>query len=359
MRRVGAATVVALALGVVLPGAVARAQEIVADCDFPGGRDACSHWYTTPWVSLSWDWTGGGLVVQGCATEVFNADSPLRWRSCKVSWGPSTEITKSAWVGVDRTAPAVSAAPARAPDHNGWFNHPVSVAFTGADATSGIHSCTSAGYAGPDTAGVVLPGSCRDVAGNVGQGSFALNYDATPPSAPDVTAVPNNHRVKLSWPWPADAELVELARLTADGGQALLHRGAGRTFTDGKLRNGLRHRYLVTAIDRAGNRSVDRASAVPTSLPLLVPPRGARIEDPPLLRWEEVKRASYYNVQIYRGRRKVLTRWPRGEQLQLGVRLRPGRYHWFVFPGFGERSARRYGRVLGESSFTVVKPSRR
>ena len=68
-------------------------------------------------------------------------------------------------------------------------------------------------------------------------------------------------------------------------------------------------------------------------------------------------------MQLYRGHEKVLTRWPRSSELQLpetwrfaGVRRRfgPGSYTWFVFPAFGERSDRRFGELLGKSTFRVV-----
>ncbi len=213
--------------------------------------------------------------------------------------------------------------------------------------------------AGPDAAGVVLAGSCQDFAGNVGGASFGLNYDSTAPAAPDVTAVPNDNRVTLRWAPPADAETIEIARITGTGLPALVFRGGGTSFTDRQLKNGQRQRYLITSIDRAGNRAIDRASAVPTKSHLLSPADGARIGKPPLLLWEGLKRATYYNVQLYRGRQKVLTRWPREEQLQLPEtwrlggerrRFKEGIYTWFVFPGFGERSERRFGKLLGKSS---------
>ena len=36
------------------------------------------------------------------------------------------------------------------------------------------------------------------------------------------------------------------------------------------------------------------------------------VNHPPLLRWKKVRRAHYYNVQLYRGRTKVLSIWPKG-----------------------------------------------
>ncbi len=152
--------------------------------------------------------------------------------------------------------------------------------------------------------------------------------------------------------------------MTGTGQPALVFRGGGTSFTDRELKNGKRQRYLLTSIDRAGNRAVDRASAVPTKSHLLSPADGARLGAPPLLIWEGLKRASYYNVQLYRGRHKVMTRWPRAEQLQLAEtwrfegerrRFKEGIYTWFVFPGFGDRSDRRFGELLGKSTFRVVR----
>ena len=365
MRRVAPAALLAVAL-LLAGGEQASAQSVTANCDVPGGRDTCRHWYTTPWVSLSWSWPSGGMTVRGCENEQFMADTPIEQRECVVRWtdgSGSTLDEEIAWIGIDRTPPSVAPAPLRPPDYNGWFNHPVTVGFTGADATSGVQSCTSAGYGGPDAVGVVLGGSCQDVAGNVAGGSYTLNYDSTPPARPAVTATPNDNQVKLRWAPPADAETIEVARITGNGLPALLFRGAATSFTERGLKNGKRRRYLVTSIDRAGNRAVDRAHAVPTGSPLLSPAKGARLEKPPLLDWEAVKRASYYNVQLYRGHEKVLTRWPRSSDLQLpekwrfeGVRRRfgPGSYTWFVFPAFGERSDRRFGELLGKSTFRVV-----
>jgi hypothetical protein len=96
----------------------------------------------------------------------------------------------------------------------------------------------------------------------------------------------------------------------------------------------------------------------------VAPPRGERVREPPVLRWKRVRRATYYNVQLYRRHRKILSRWPRRSSLRLqrqwrykGTRRRlaPGRYRWYVWPGYGRRSAKRYGRLLGKSTFTVVR----
>jgi hypothetical protein len=89
-----------------------------------------------------------------------------------------------------------------------------------------------------------------------------------------------------------------------------------------------------------------------------------KLSAPPLLTWRKVRRASYYNVQLHRRNRKILSRWPRTNELQLTRRWRfagkprrlvAGRYCWYVWPGFGPRSRRDYGRVLGKRCFTVTR----
>ena len=85
----------------------------------------------------------------------------------------------------DDTGPAVTATPARSPDSNGWYNHPLAVSFSGTDATSGLDTCSAAqNYSGPDNANASVSGSCTDRAGNSTQRSFGLSYDST---APQVT----------------------------------------------------------------------------------------------------------------------------------------------------------------------------
>jgi hypothetical protein len=78
----------------------------------------------------------------------------------------------------------VTATSSRNPDSNGWYNHALSVSFTGTDATSGVDSCVAPQpYSGPDSANASVSGSCVDRAGNTSVRSFALSYDGTAPHA--------------------------------------------------------------------------------------------------------------------------------------------------------------------------------
>src|SRR5262249_44829050 len=84
----------------------------------------------------------------------------------------------------DGTPPTVTAATARRPDRNGWYNAPVSVSFSGADALSGGVTCNAAkSYSGPDKSNANVTGSCSDAAGNSGTGAATFAYDATAPTA--------------------------------------------------------------------------------------------------------------------------------------------------------------------------------
>jgi hypothetical protein len=321
----------------------------------------CDTWYRGP-VTVRWSIPFATGASPGCLPRILQNDTAGQQVVCTAWEGSeaSGSTTASVVIRIDSTPPTVTAATDRPPDFGSWFNHPLGVAFHGTDATSGVASCGTGSYGGPDNGGATVFGSCRDVAGNVGVGSLSLSYDATPPAAPKVEARPDDNAVELDWSAPPDAQTVEVVRLAP---QALVFQGQGDEVTDRRLRNGSRYRYSVAAVDQAGNRAQTTVSAVPTASRLLLPARRAHLGDPPLLVWEALKRATYYNVQLYRGSRKILSRWPRAAQLQLDPswrylgrrrRLTPGLYRWFVWPGFGERSERRYGKRLGRSSFTIV-----
>jgi hypothetical protein len=175
--------------------------------------------------------------------------------------------------------------------------------------------------------------------------------------------------VVLRWSKPLDADFDRVALVRAPGRASAgkqIYTGTATAYRDRAVRNGVRYRYRIAALDRAGNSSGwNEIRAVPARRLLFSPPQAARLTAPPLLRWIRVKRASYYNVQLYRGARKVLSIWPRQPLLRLRsswtyrsrpYRLDPGAYRWYVWPGYGLRSQARYGRLLGQSTFVVASP---
>jgi len=316
--------VLAVAAPLALTGVANATPSLSATCQ-PSPTN-CASWYRVP-VKLKWVWdnntstrTGGDCL--NWSERTFASDTVGTKVTCEVTEdGTGATAGLPVTLRIDRTQPSITGPGfGRPPDHGDWFNHPVAFGFTGQDATSGVESCTGGTYGGPDGVGVGISGSCRDVAGNVTSGGFTLNYDATPPPKPTVSLLPGNHRVAIRW--SSALNEAEIVRVEKASSQAVVFRGATEKFTDTKLRNGHRYRYRVTLIDQAGNTSTAAKSAVPTNAPLLLPANGQHLRNPPMLAWKRVRHARYYNAQLLRGDRKVLSRWPRRTRLQLHERWR-------------------------------------
>jgi hypothetical protein len=361
MRR--ALVVLVFALAVIVPADAAATPTITFSCE--PAPVSCRGWYRQP-VTVHWDWLPStATVLGGCnSNDPVDFDTPSEVRFCKVSDGQA--VTVEIPLAVDMTPPVVTGATAsRAPDANGWYRSPLQVAFSGTDATSGLDGCTSATYGGPDNGSAAVTGTCRDKAGNVSQASaFGLRYDATPPTVKRVRSVPGDEEVRIGWD-VADAATVELWRSPGIDGasQSVVNRSTDGSIVDRRVRNGRRYDYRLLAVDEAGNLAMRTFSATPGRR-LLSPADGITVDGPPMLRWTEVRGARYYNVQILRNGRKLLSAWPSKAHLKLHrawrfdghrVRLKPGRrYTWLVWPGRGKRSRNDYGPLIGRGTFTVA-----
>jgi hypothetical protein len=95
---------------------------------------------------------------------------------------------------------------------------------------------------------------------------------------------------------------------------------------------------------------------------LYAPAAGKAAHAGTALRWNADKSATYYNLQLYRGKKKVLSAWPVGTSFRLPrtwtysshrYKLTHGKYKWFVWPGRGARARAQYGPLLGSSTFIV------
>ena len=191
--------------------------------------------------------------------------------------------------------------------------------------------------------------------------------DTTPPGeVSGLRASASDGVVVLRWQVPTDLDFdrVVVTRTASGttGSATVIYRGRGTTATDRGVRSGRLYRYVVVTYDTAGNASGAAAVQVRPLFALFSPRRGALVTSPPLLDWRTTRGATYYNVQLYRGDRKILSRWPSSSRLQLPsrwrhqgrvYRLTPARYSWYVWPGFGRRAERRYGALIGASFFTV------
>ena len=208
-----------------------------------------------------------------------------------------------------------------------------------------------------------------DAVGNTGAStSYGWRIDATAPQT-TLGARPRSRTTTLATTFTFSASEQATFHCKLD---AAVFAACASPRTYRRLRR-TSHTFQVRAVDAAGN--VDPTPAVfrwtiaaaprrvRTASALLSPRGGARVTSPPLLTWRRVPRASYYNVQLYRGSVKVLSAWPTRTRLQLRARwkylgrqrqLAPGTYRWFVWPRFGRGTSGRYGRLLGQSTFTVT-----
>ncbi|HSD77224.1 MAG TPA: hypothetical protein VLA98_07450 [Solirubrobacteraceae bacterium] len=304
-------------------------------------------------VRLTWQITPTPDNTNGCDVHTLTQQTDANGTSftCSAEVGGFWTTSPPVVIRIDWTPPSnVAPSAARPPDAPPWYTSPVAVAWSGTDATSGIASCTSLTYGGPDNGAATVAGSCSDRAGNASAAvPFALAFDATAPALGGVTAVAGLGQATLSWSAPPDAVQVSVAR--AAGARAAAPRALpavepGRA-VDRRLAPGVRYTWVVTARDAAGNATSATASAV---------------WRPPVLRWHRRHGARYYNVQVFRGGRKVLSAWPRRARLPLKGRwrfggrrleLQPGRYTWYAWPGYGARAARSYGHLAARGRFTV------
>jgi hypothetical protein len=306
--------------------------------------------------------------TSGCDPAVPVAGpNPGTTRTCSATSDGGTTTVTTKPLKIDADPPTgLAAALSRNPDFNGWYNHPVGVTWQGSDATSGIASCGASTYAGPDAAGNAVAGSCIDKAGNTASSSIAINYDATAPVLKKVRVDSKAGSDLVHWAStsPSDTVVVQRWARGNDKQQAVVFRGNGSKFSDGKIAPGVEYNYAVQTFDQAGNAS---KRIVVAGLPkvLLLGKTGyvPRAAAKPILRWNRVHGAQYYNVQLYRGTKRVFAAWPVKNQLGLPAgwrwngkrqRLSPGKYRWYVWAGFGARSFAHY-QTVGSAQFIVPR----
>jgi hypothetical protein len=333
----------------------------------PGRPPDANGWYNHA-LRIAWAASDPVSGIASCTSLLYSgpdAGAIARSGGCTDRAGNASPISSFRF-RYDGSAPgSVGVSPARPPDHDGWYNHPLSVRWFATDLLAGIASCTSLTYGAPDETGGRLVGSCTDRAGNTSAAfPFALRYDQTPPVVTSLVLHPLDGAVAAKWRVTgASSVTLTRSRGAATSESSEVYSGAGGGLTDSNVENYVRYRYTLTASDDAGNEV--RRTAYATPLPVLWAPRpGARlgIHARPLLAWRPARRARYYNVQLWVDGRQVGSWWPARARLRLPAgwsfggkaqRLDRGTYTWYVWPGRGPRKLGRYGALLGKSTFVV------
>jgi hypothetical protein len=341
-------------------------------------------WWNHP-VDVTFAGTDATAGIAGCDTVTYSGpDDSARDVTGSCMDGAGNTTGGKLTIKYDATAPTITSVSAeRPPDFDGWWNHPVKIAFAGTDDLSGLAYCDTIVYSGPETSAGDVNGTCADHAGNVASDSFAIKYDDAPPG---LTADPpevGSNRAVIHWTASPDTVLTEVTRSPGigDAAASTVYSGTGETFSDSGVQNDETYTYSIRSRDAAGNLASVAVTVTPRApapepaplvapeappAPVVVPTTTTRDQkplEPPRLTWRRVKRATYYNVQLFRGGKKILSIWPRRTHLQLQqswtfhgrqIRLTPGGYHWYVWPGYGKRKQRRYGRLLVDRRFTLA-----
>ena len=139
--------------------------------------------------------------------------------------------------------------------------------------------------------------------------------------------------------------------------------GKGIRLDDRTAHSPSRYWYEVRVYDQAGNVA-SRTLAVKPSGGILLPVGGAVLHKAPLVRWAPVAKARFYNVQLWRAGKKLLTTWPSETRFRLSdtwnfggrrQHLQDGKYQVFVWPAFGTLATPRYGKLVGRVDFVVKR----
>ena len=88
------------------------------------------------------------------------------------------------------------------------------------------------------------------------------------------------------------------------------------------------------------------------------------MKKPPVVAWSPVAEARFYNLQLWRGKVKLLTTWVRSPKLKLPQHwklegtshsLVNGPYTLYVWPAFGTQRDPKYGKLLGQVGFVFKR----
>jgi hypothetical protein len=302
----------------------------------------------------------------------MSIDSPFRWATGRSGLLGALAAALALTLSTPAGAFALELSPtvAGTKGDNDWYTSDVVVSWTFSGATTASPDCLPRQLTA-DTPGTAVTCTVSDNAGGSISRKVTVTLDRTPPTA--VTAAPARppdvspfYTAPLPISWSATDATSGIATCTA-----LTYAGP----------EGSAVAPTGTCRDRAGNVSAPLpftfsygmppapAPVIPTPPPAAGPggptatsttakPKAKR----PTLTWRARSNVKYYNLQLFRNGRKILSAWPTVAHYTLKpswryrghtYKLTAGRYRWYVWPGYGPRAAHRYGRLLSKGAVTV------
>src|SRR5262249_839242 len=166
--RFFAAVVVVVVVVLGVPASASAAGGDISYSCTPGASN-CTGWYTNPVTAqfvITPNQNNSVVNANGCGDLPVSGDTPDASQTCSATFkdpsGGMATLSATVHIQKDSTPPAISGLSVRGPDANGWYNHPLSIGVNATDATSGIASCNSLTYSGPDTTSGSFSGSCTD-----------------------------------------------------------------------------------------------------------------------------------------------------------------------------------------------------
>ncbi len=311
-------------------------------------------------------WSAPDATSSNCLTAITVPGPTAGTKETCTAMNASGTSTATLVIKIDATPPTgLRPSFSRKPDYHGWYNHPVAIRWSGTDATSGIAGCSSVTYHGPDSGAATASGTCTDKAGNRATAPIHLAYDATPPVLGNVSEQSTAAADVLGWTSSSTSDRIVIQRkIRGHKASTTVFDGVADTFADKTIRPGNEYLYSVRSIDQAGNASsVTSIAGPPKILTLHKTSYVVHAAANPILRWGRVRGATYYNLQLFRGSKRIFSAWPTMHQTGIPAswtwsghrfRLTPGQYRWYVWAGLGARKLARY-RLAGSERFVVPR----
>ena len=241
------------------------------------GNARCAHDATAPAVTATPDRSAGsnGWYNQPFGVSFAGKDGTSGLESCSAPEsreGPDSEVVvvgdacgsrrergpgrRDGRIRRDCADGRRRSGPTGPTDANSWYNHPLVVAFQGADATSQVEECTQDAYSGPDTGRRERRRAAATARATPAARASRSGTTGPLPSLAQVGARTTTRTATITWAASADTALVRVRR-----GDTVVYTGAGDDIHGQRPHNGGLYRYAVTAYDEAGNAATSTVTA--------------------------------------------------------------------------------------------------